>query len=330
MECKLCACLQFRPNQWRKTLCQHCYHGASAHTSDPRAGVPQWYYAKVEGPFTWEQMRHWYEAGYFNTDKLLVKNAEELGPHYIPLKSAFPKEEEAFVPRGEVSAVEQVVDEDAERQVSPAEVRAKLPWMTRYFGRGTAWHFIDAQGEPQGPFPPDNMANWFKAGYFWNKELLICHEGWESYVSLDSIMQASDTLDLDTPSSAATRSVSEPSIPVPAAVPVDVDAVVVTLPSATSVLGVEGAVHVDSPEQGSSEGDEAPEVLEWYYADETGAAQGPFSAQQMSSWFEWAYFGDATLVKHESAPRFCAIAELFPPGSGGVFEGTAWQQHFRQ
>lgn len=47
-------------------------------------------------------MRHWFEAGYFNTDKLLVKNAEELGPHYLPLKSAFPKEEEAFIPRGEV------------------------------------------------------------------------------------------------------------------------------------------------------------------------------------------------------------------------------------
>ena len=22
-----------------------------------------WYYAKVEGPFSWEQMRHWHEAG---------------------------------------------------------------------------------------------------------------------------------------------------------------------------------------------------------------------------------------------------------------------------
>lgn len=49
-------------------------------------------------------MRHWYEAGYFNTDKLLVKNAEELGPHYVPLKSAFPKEEDAFLPRGGESA----------------------------------------------------------------------------------------------------------------------------------------------------------------------------------------------------------------------------------
>lgn len=59
----------------------------------------------AQGPFTWEQMRHWYEAGYFNTDKLLVKNAEELGAHYIPLKSAFPKEEEAFLPRGDVAAI---------------------------------------------------------------------------------------------------------------------------------------------------------------------------------------------------------------------------------
>lgn len=54
------------------------------------------------------------------------------------------------------------LDEDSGRQVSPAEVKAKLPWMVKYFSKGQNWYFIDAQGEPQGPFPPENMSNWFK------------------------------------------------------------------------------------------------------------------------------------------------------------------------
>lgn len=31
--CKLCNCTGFLPNQWRRTLCQKCYHGYSAHGS---------------------------------------------------------------------------------------------------------------------------------------------------------------------------------------------------------------------------------------------------------------------------------------------------------
>ncbi len=32
------------------------------------------------------------------------------------------------------------------------------------------------------------MTNWYKAGYFWNKDLLICHEGWDDYVTIESIV----------------------------------------------------------------------------------------------------------------------------------------------
>lgn len=30
--CRLCNCKHFVPNQWRRTLCQTCYHGFSAHS----------------------------------------------------------------------------------------------------------------------------------------------------------------------------------------------------------------------------------------------------------------------------------------------------------
>lgn len=43
--------------QWRKTLCQTCFHGKSAHSQDTDAGL--WYFARVEGPFSWEQMRQY-------------------------------------------------------------------------------------------------------------------------------------------------------------------------------------------------------------------------------------------------------------------------------
>jgi hypothetical protein len=49
---KALRCVTFAPGgrrtAWRKSLCQHCFHGASAHTSAGDAVVPKWYYAKVE------------------------------------------------------------------------------------------------------------------------------------------------------------------------------------------------------------------------------------------------------------------------------------------
>ena len=58
---------------------------------------------RCQGPFTWEQMRHWYEAGYFNADRLLVKNVEEIGPSFIPLRTAYPDDDAAFIPRNQAA-----------------------------------------------------------------------------------------------------------------------------------------------------------------------------------------------------------------------------------
>jgi hypothetical protein len=52
-----------------------------------------------------EQMRHWFEAGYFNADRLLVKNAEEIGPGFVPLRSAYPDDDSAFIPRNRAAIV---------------------------------------------------------------------------------------------------------------------------------------------------------------------------------------------------------------------------------
>ncbi len=47
---------------------------------------------------------------------------------------------------------------------------------------------------------------------------------------------------------------------------------------------------------------------------------------QMREWFEWEYFGDATLVRHQSVSTFLPISELFPLASGQVFDGQSWRQ----
>ncbi len=73
-------------------------------------------------------------------------------------------------------------------------MKAKLPFVSQYFQQGRRWYFIDAHGQVQGPFTADNMCSWYKAGYFWNRELQICHEGWESYVTIESIVASASTL----------------------------------------------------------------------------------------------------------------------------------------
>ena len=55
-------------------------------------------HAQVEGPFTWEQMRHWLQAGYFDTDKLLVRNPRVQRGTYQHFSEAFPDSKRAFLP----------------------------------------------------------------------------------------------------------------------------------------------------------------------------------------------------------------------------------------
>ncbi len=68
----------------------------------------------------------------------------------------------------------------------------------------------------QGPFTPENMTNWYKAGYFWNKDLLICHEGWEDYVTIESIVLSVGPVRLRAGVGWAAHRARAPSPPFPA------------------------------------------------------------------------------------------------------------------
>lgn len=78
---------------------------------------------------------------------------------------------------------------------SGADDRATLEWVSSYFGAGQHWYFLDAEGEVQGPFTGDTMTSWYKSGYFWNDQMLVCHHGWDSYVTLQSVLEARNQLE---------------------------------------------------------------------------------------------------------------------------------------
>lgn len=131
------ACDNFIPNQWRRTLCQNCFRGYSAHVVQERP-PPKWYFAKVskkpspnrtetlrslqcsvvqiEGPFTWEQMRHWYEAGYFSQGPILLQQVDEskgekvdtTGKEFRNLEELFADKDLAFIPRDEAKRAKEI------------------------------------------------------------------------------------------------------------------------------------------------------------------------------------------------------------------------------
>ena len=39
---------------------------------------------------------------------------------------------------------------------------ATVEWVTRYFGAGDQWYFLDAEEKTQGPFTGEVMTSWFK------------------------------------------------------------------------------------------------------------------------------------------------------------------------
>eukprot|EP01138_Halocafeteria_seosinensis_P013307 gb/GECG01013593.1/.p1 GENE.gb/GECG01013593.1/~~gb/GECG01013593.1/.p1 ORF type:complete len:516 (+),score=103.33 gb/GECG01013593.1/:1-1548(+) len=202
------ACQNFVPNQWRRTLCQNCFRGYSAHIQQERP-PPKWYFAKIEGPFTWEQMRHWYEAGYFAQGPILVQevdeaNGEEVdttGKGFSNLDQVFADKDLAFIPKDEANRAQQIgIDaaaagnlldsESMTKQINPSTLRAYAKAMEVYFSRGDEWYFVDANNERQGPFSSKQITSWYNAGYFWKKDLLLSHAGWQQYVTLEDMMEA--------------------------------------------------------------------------------------------------------------------------------------------
>jgi hypothetical protein len=108
--CKLCDCAKFHSNRFRATLCNVCFHGQSAHEHSGEAALASeqlFYLARIEGPFTWEQLRHWHESGFLrDLDKLLIASAPSGAPPggaadglaFRSAQRAYPDTNTAFLP----------------------------------------------------------------------------------------------------------------------------------------------------------------------------------------------------------------------------------------
>jgi len=95
-----------------------------------------------------------------------------------------------------------IIDEDEGAEVdglttdalSPSVARTRANDMGRFFRSGNAWYFIDSSGKTQGPFSGEQMDAWFRAGYLWQKSLLIAQHGESAYHTLEALLAKATTV----------------------------------------------------------------------------------------------------------------------------------------
>jgi len=69
-----------------------------------------------------------------------------------------------------------------------AEIRDVAEAVRAYFCEGNAWYYTDEAGDQHGPFLGAKMSDWFEAGYLWQRQLQVGHEGWPSFTSLEEVV----------------------------------------------------------------------------------------------------------------------------------------------
>lgn len=380
--CVLCDCRHFVPNQFRKTLCLKCFHGFSAHSGKPSV---RYYLARIEGGFTWEQLRLWYSNGLFDDPtKILVCAVDEerdniacLPGSEVPFRlmsEAFSDPSNSFIPKDHVrdryshlqnfsnTSIGEVVDSQPAGKadegigfdsggptpsdtLEPTLAKARADDMALLFHQGTAWYFIDTNEKTQGPFSGDQMDSWFRAGYLWQKSLLIGQHGWPEFQTLEELMQKqakqasscvvsqASSSNIIAPTDIAEHVASTFSSEVQTSVPRHLseniscaakptsEPVCTTLsenfvsPSACAGRSNLPVDHLSA----KSTRQALVRSLHWQYRDEAGVEQGPFSAPQMSEWTNSGFFDDSTQLHVFGGLMpsgvWITLGELFPdPG----------------
>lgn len=283
-------------------------------------------------------MRHWFEVGYFKPEKLLIRrNLPDAG--WEPLTTVFPDQGTAFIPQETLQeAAERGIEPSASANLPPAAAAAAAgadaehvaepeadaadlqipssilnsygPAMTEYFMAGDAWLFLDAEHQVQGPFEGERMVQWFNAGYFWRKDLLIAHEGWDEYVELERVLAAAGEAYV-----AATVEADDAQAPSVT----DVDSELSRRLAAAS-LAAEDCESDQEGEAGAAAepaeaAADAAQLAQWYYLDTAGNSQGPYSSGNMAEWLQWEYFDGGTQVCLDAgADQYLPVSALYQAG----------------
>lgn len=259
-------------------------------------------------------MISWWISGYFWNKKLLIGHfgwdafctleeviaqAEEMDwdRYEAEQAAAAAASDEEEVPAEEASGQEQAGEEEGaahaeaggDEPATAGEDEAVVPPAIA----ASEWCYVDEQGEEQGPFGGTDMQAWCAFGYF-GGDTQVRQPHWEAYLPVSALFPPGQ--EFMTGSPAEWQAVLDGAGVEPEA-------------------DEEQPEHAGSPVQpaaGESAGLEDPSAAVWFYLDEQGEQQGPFSAADMKSWCEWQYFSASTRIAHEGWEAFVPAGSIFP------------------
>ena len=110
-----------------------------------------WFYVDnlgfERGPFSTSQMRHWHQQGFFTFNRCPVRAAHQPTSAALPIH-LFP------TPPPFVLSLQAATAVEAAMRASAAAARLQELWL-----------YVDVSGAQQGPFPTQQMADWYGEGY---------------------------------------------------------------------------------------------------------------------------------------------------------------------
>lgn len=268
---------------------------------------------ETQGPFPGKSMTSWYKSRYFWNKTLLIGHFGW---------DAFCTLEEVMAQAAEIDwdqyeAEQAAADEAADDEDMPEPAAVSSPEHTHTTEHaqeyncddeeeepveesdaavdGSQWQYIDEAGSVQGPFPGSDMRAWFAYEYF-DAETRVKLDHWDEFIPVSALFASGAEF--------AGGSQAEWD----AAYGVVAGSAAATSPAKQAV----------SPPVAPQEAQPAHDELDdpadavWYYVDEQGASQGPFSAADMKSWCEWGYFGESTQVARAGWDSYVPASSVFP------------------
>ena len=212
---------------------------------------------------------------------------------------------------------------------SKAEIARVAPAMLRYFANGASWYYHDSEGEQHGPFSGKKMGEWFQAGFLWQTQLQVGHEGWDSFSALEDLVAAAT-------GEAAASGASGGSSSDGAGGQSDVGA------GHEERSGGGSSTAVAAAPAPAAEAQTGSEAVSLEYIDDDGVVQGPFDHAVVARWVvdgmfplellmrvagqpssEWRPAGELAELADAVAAHEAAAAAAAAAGEDDATEGAA-------
>ena len=270
---------------------------------------------ETQGPFPGKSMTSWYKSRYFWNKTLLIGHfgwdafctLEEVMAQAAEIDWDQYEAEQAAADNDADGEATPESDAEADAEHTPEQEHSEEPHDVEEAGDeepveesdaavdASQWQYIDEAGNAQGPFPGSDMRAWFAYEYF-DAETRVKLPHWEEFIPVSALFAPGAEF--------AGGSAAE----------WDAAYSVVAGSAAATSPAKQAASPPVAPHEDAAAGDELDDPAEavWYYVDEQGASQGPFSAADMKSWCEWGYFGAATQVARAGWESYVSANALFP------------------